>query len=226
MTMILRRLTISRFRGFAREKEFVFGTTNLVGGPNGFGKTSVFDAVQWCLFGKVPRLSGSRDFTRAGDVYRNLFSKGAPSVSVEFEGSSGEILYRRRSGNQCVSRVSGEAVDDAHLLQRLGLSSEDAHAAFLRNYMLQQETINEFVRDLNPRDRYDSMLYLLNDETPRLLLERTERLANDCQSIVDDAKNHLERTKDRRERLETDVSELEEIKARVNVDYWSAGSRG
>jgi predicted nucleic acid-binding Zn-ribbon protein len=70
------------------------------------------------------------------------------------------------------------------------------------------------------------MLYLLNDETPRLLLERTERLANDCQSIVDDAKNHLERTKDRRERLETDVSELEEIKARVNADYWSAGSRG
>ena len=94
--MILRKLTISGFRGFASETEFAFGGTNILGGTNGFGKTSVFDAIQWCLFGNVTRLSGSRDFTRAGDVYRNLFCEGPPSVTAEFEVPSGEIISRRR----------------------------------------------------------------------------------------------------------------------------------
>jgi DNA repair exonuclease SbcCD ATPase subunit len=93
---------------------------------------------------------------------------------------------------------------------------------FVRNHMLQQETINEFVRDLNPRERYDSMLHLLNDDTPRLLLKRIESLASECQDIADLADSERGKTKDRRERLEADVSELEEMKGNLSIDLLRA----
>ena len=218
MSLRLCRMTISGFRGFGREQEFLFGPTNIFGGPNGFGKTSIFDAIQWCLFGRVIRLSGTRDFIRAGDVYRNLFVGGTPSVSLEFRTASGEIAHRRRSGGQCSSQIDGKSSSDRTFLDHIGMPARDPEAVFLRNHMLQQETIDQFLRDLNPRERYDSMLYLLADETPRALLEALKILTDQCQVIQTQENINLVTKKDRREKLERDILELENINANLTLD--------
>ena len=57
----LKRLTIDSFRGIRDEVEFdLDATTVILSGPNGTGKTSVFDALQWVMLGKIPRLEGLR----------------------------------------------------------------------------------------------------------------------------------------------------------------------
>jgi chromosome segregation ATPase len=51
----IRRMTVEAFRGFRDWQEFdLAASAVVVAGPNGTGKTSFFDALQWCLL--VPRV--------------------------------------------------------------------------------------------------------------------------------------------------------------------------
>lgn len=53
---MIRRLQIESFRGI-RHLEIDFARFNLLSGRNGLGKTTVFDALDWCLFRSTWRLS-------------------------------------------------------------------------------------------------------------------------------------------------------------------------
>ena len=56
--MIINKVIINNFRGFRREKTFDFGgkTFVMLTAPNGKGKTSIIDAIEWCLTGDIKRL--------------------------------------------------------------------------------------------------------------------------------------------------------------------------
>ena len=57
----LRGLTIDSFRGFRDPATFdLDASTVIFTGPNGTGKTSVFDALQWVMLGSIERLEGLR----------------------------------------------------------------------------------------------------------------------------------------------------------------------
>ncbi|MBY0029886.1 hypothetical protein ACQKJG_23230 [Priestia megaterium] len=59
---LIKRISIENFRGYSQQ-DFNFFNENdnkfgliLLGGPNGYGKTSLLDAIEWCLTGTVTRL--------------------------------------------------------------------------------------------------------------------------------------------------------------------------
>ena len=57
----LRRLTIESFRGFRDAATLDLDASTIIfTGPNGTGKTSVFDALQWVMLGSIERLEGLR----------------------------------------------------------------------------------------------------------------------------------------------------------------------
>lgn len=59
--MIIRSVKIKNFRGFEEERTFVFSDRKfiLMSASNGKGKTSIIDAIEWCLTGNIGRLSAS-----------------------------------------------------------------------------------------------------------------------------------------------------------------------
>jgi len=71
----LKTVTIRAFPWLRHGNQFALGNVNVFAGPNGYGKTSSFDAIPVVLFGHVPRFSGTRDFSRAGDVLQNKFHR-------------------------------------------------------------------------------------------------------------------------------------------------------
>ena len=47
--MHIQKVRIHGFKSFCDKTVFSFGRACLVVGPNGCGKSNVFDAVKWCL---------------------------------------------------------------------------------------------------------------------------------------------------------------------------------
>lgn len=54
----INKILIDNFRGFEKETEILVGDTKLVllDAPNGTGKTTLLDAIEWCLTGKIGRI--------------------------------------------------------------------------------------------------------------------------------------------------------------------------
>jgi DNA repair exonuclease SbcCD ATPase subunit len=94
----LRDVTIHRFRGFAGQsrKPLPFGDVTLLVGANGHGKTTVFDAIDWALFGDAWRWG--KTGTDA-DVTRGLRSPDqvAPSVTIRMSNGADHTLLRQGS---------------------------------------------------------------------------------------------------------------------------------
>lgn len=89
------RLTIEAFGSFAGREEVDFESLGelglfLVTGPTGSGKTTIFDAMVFALYGTVP---GSR---RAEEVHSHHAPLGSvPRVTLEFEAGSGRYRVER-----------------------------------------------------------------------------------------------------------------------------------
>ena len=61
--MKIEKIRMRNFRGFLGEKNIDFEDTPfvLLSAPNGSGKTSVIDAIEWCLTGNIGRLKEAYD---------------------------------------------------------------------------------------------------------------------------------------------------------------------
>src|SRR5215213_6754454 len=102
---LFRYVEIHNFRGFRSLQRIEFNASAvIVIGPNGTGKTSLFDAIQWLLLGSLPRLSAIAN-PRSRDYLVNHWSETGPaSVAAELQTSDRRVYVRRR-GNASNSRL-------------------------------------------------------------------------------------------------------------------------
>lgn len=102
----LEEMQIEGFRGINDQTSIEFGDNfHLLFGPNGTGKSSIIQAIHWCLTGKVPYLSGG-DFRRE-DAIVNLFSKKKKANVSLFLNINGKkvIVTRTRTMKKTSSRA-------------------------------------------------------------------------------------------------------------------------
>jgi len=78
----IRSLNLNKFRDFPRQKNFSFGTVNLIFGANGSGKTSLFEAIELYYCGKNKR---------------NPKSHPQYEIAVGFAGGRSEIATSKRT---------------------------------------------------------------------------------------------------------------------------------
>lgn len=104
-------VTIRAFRGIPDERNFTLKTITLLSGRNGLGKTTFFDAVDWCLFGRSSR------FADDALLIENLYSPhDRPSVQIELS-LRGESTVIRRTHDQIL--LDGHPADDRDILELL-----------------------------------------------------------------------------------------------------------
>ncbi len=90
------QVTIEGFRGFTTPQTIVFRGKNLfVFGPNGRGKSSVIEAIRWCLFGSQ---SGKEI-----EVRNTFYDQGDCVVTITLVGYGGPLQLKR------VMRPTGDA---------------------------------------------------------------------------------------------------------------------
>ena len=89
-------LAVEAFRGFRDRQEFdLDASTVILTGPNGTGKTSVFDAVQWVLVGSIERLEGLRARRNVEHVVSSYRSGDRARVELTLRVDRREVIVRR-----------------------------------------------------------------------------------------------------------------------------------
>lgn len=100
MKFRIRSITIEGFKGFTNPQTIpILGKHVFLFGPNGYGKSSIVEAIRWCLFG----LTG-----RPEEIVRNQFY-GTGDCAVEMELESPDGLWRiqrRLTSGSARSRMS------------------------------------------------------------------------------------------------------------------------
>ncbi len=193
--MIPRRIQLSGFLSYKAEQAVDFGSAALwmLAGANGSGKSSVFDAVTYALFG-AHRGGG----TNAGE----LINKDSSALAVEFDFQlAGELVRAKRTlkrdskgktaGTQQLFRQAGgkwEAVAgtgiksgfDAWVREHIGLD----YATFTSSVLLLQGQAEKLLNSA-PKDRAEVLARIVDLERYKKLHER----ANDRKIAL---KNKLE----------------------------------
>ena len=111
MNYRLDQVVIEGFRGYGRRQEiYCGGDAVLLIGPNGWGKTSFFDAISWCLFGRIKRLLGSRDAIGEELIRNRFMPEIEPTVSLTLTNSDGVVVVARDASGLQVVVDEGELV--------------------------------------------------------------------------------------------------------------------
>ena len=157
-------ISIEGFKAFAKRQNFQFdGRHVFLFGPNGSGKTSIIEAIRWCLFGLA---------SRRGEIVRNQFYAGGPCiVELKLAALDGHWTLQRRlrqSGGESDLTVRDPNGAERNLedvfpqLSRIG-PSEGTHVI----YAAQQPSSRRPEADITDF-RYVVYRYLGLEEIPRL----------------------------------------------------------
>lgn len=102
MEVAIKEVSISNFKGI-RNRTVEFATKTKVKGANGTGKTSIMDAVLWCLFG-VDSSWNSKFSIRPLDSHGNVIHDVEISVAVILTVDGKEIVFKRVSKENWVTK--------------------------------------------------------------------------------------------------------------------------
>lgn len=166
MSTKIRSVTIQAFRGYDSRQEFDFTTTAgqpaslvVLYAPNGFGKTSFFDAVEWALTGKIKRFADNEVIKKSaerqgGRILHNYDSPQA-SGSVEIHFADEQVLIRAtkpsKLGSEHWDYNKGTLTDKSSLLPK-----GKQRAATTVN-ILTQESGDQAVCFTTPEGRFDAL---------------------------------------------------------------------
>lgn len=193
--MNLKEVKIKNFRGYGEnpyneDGYYVFSDLdkNLVvlNGFNGNGKTSFFEAIEWCLTDTVARLDSFKNVYDLNTLKKCHYLKFYPLDSKESERNhrcisveltfDNQVKIRRESfcnflqvsdADDYVSNLSildgNKKITLEEFLNRL-VASNDAlwQEQLVHTHFLGQETMNAFYRSKNPKTRRNILMQLLN----------------------------------------------------------------
>jgi DNA repair exonuclease SbcCD ATPase subunit len=186
-------IEIEGFRGFAdRQRLDLDASVVILAGPNGTGKTSFFDAVQWLLIGTLERLEPWRVRRNAEHVVNQYQAAGGEpatvTASLRIGGRSVEV---RRTGRYDSSQLEWrdesivfyEADAERALARALTpVGRMSLQRSLLSSGLLQQDVIRDVLED-KPAERYDQLAAILGLNAiagfPAAAKKRADRLAAD-----------------------------------------------
>ncbi|WP_309607765.1 AAA family ATPase [Flavobacterium sp.] len=191
--MKIRKVEISGFRAFddVNDSTFDFEREDKtpadfisIYAPNGFGKTSFYDAVEWCITGQIQRfVRNSAELKKLAVENRNSNNK-IHSSFLQHKGKS-EFGY--------VNVVTNENTFSKKLTNKIYDFSYkgDKDKAFFKDVILSQEMVDNFLKEESADERYKKFIEnipLLKDYNNRLqnILKLIDENQNDTKKLTDD----------------------------------------
>ena len=219
----LKSISIQNFRAYRTTKEFALGSAiTVLYGPNGFGKTSFFDAIDFAVTGGVGRLAkASGGLTRAA---KHLDSDGESTVvTLTLERDGKQHVITRNLADHSNAQVDGKVASRKDVLSLLtgGVSAaadrvENMVALFRATHLFSQDS-QELTRDVAekcelPADIVSRMLAFEDYVTGLKKAEDVLKLAR--QTLAEASKQ----AQDARGSIDVERQDLKRLERLASVD--------
>ncbi|WP_269758528.1 ABC-three component system middle component 1 [Variovorax sp. E3] len=219
----LKSISIQNFRAYRTKKEFTLGTAvTVLYGPNGFGKTSFFDAVDFAATGGVRRLNkASAGFAKAA---KHLDSGEEPTVvSLTLERDGKPYVVTRTLADPSNAHVDGRLTNRKDVLSLLtgGESSsadrlENMVAVFRATHLFSQDS-QELTQDVAEKCELpaDIVSRMLAFEDYVGGVKKTNEVLKLARQRITQAKK---RASDARQVVETEAKELARLEGLATAE--------
>ena len=203
-SVIIKGITIKNFKSHKyTELSFNKGITTIIG-HNGSGKSSIFEAMSFALYGK------------AGGRIRDLIKKGSRMFSInlsfELRGKTYEVFRSRGSSTIDKIKINGKPYNDA-------LSNEEVnniikeilginHNVFLNAIYIKQGEIDNLI-NIRPAERKKLIGELLG-------INKYEEVWKEMGISIGEFKNRLENIKGQLSRIDTIKGDIEKLKEDID----------
>ncbi|MEX6702313.1 AAA family ATPase [Peribacillus frigoritolerans] len=242
--MKITSLTLQAFRGFNKKEEFCLESVDIIVlyGPNGHGKSSIYDAIEWGLTGGIHRFDEASPERKRTRFIRNLHADSADKSFVKL----GLILSNERRffiERECTASVSDRTdygkyslriFDENDQLYKEKEEAEETLKSWLIHeewlpkisspttmlsltHILSQEKIAEFLRGMQERDRYDAISTIFGTDHFDKYREGFRIVRNTLSGELDALKGQVREKRLLKDKLQNEVKELE-IKVEKNED--------
>ena len=171
MTKKIKEIDISSFRAYNEKQEFNFihkntgKVANLVAiyAPNGFGKTSFFDAIEWSITGTIGRFEVQRAIkdevcNEVGFILKNKESnKENGSVKIVCEDDNYLLISTKKMRGNRKKDYSPGTIE--HLSENIK-SIQNERKTFCTTNLLAHNKITEFLQNYTAEDKTDELKIL------------------------------------------------------------------
>lgn len=199
--MKIKKVEIEAFRAYKTKTDGTFDFTNSSGepadfvaiyAPNGFGKSSFYDAVEWAVTNRVKRLgnySNEAKSTKNPDeglkILRNKYVDPKTPTTVVLSTNNDLNVFSRN-----LPKIRKTQND-----MSLGVGEND----FFRRAILSQDEIEGFLREEKPQDRYSKFMDCFGDNIDTARKELT--------ALINDNNTELTILKKKRKSLQTELKQ-------------------
>jgi len=181
--VVLRSMTARYFRGFNSEITLPLDASAvIIAGPNGRGKTSLYDALQWLFLGRIPRLEDLRFKTTEEHIVNRyappgerarvsvelaVTGNGIPAVATRTGNRQGTVLEVNIGDQSIVGENAEQWLRDRIMSAgrgaefREGVTVQEFHRNFLTSALLEQDKVRAFLSSGSASDRYETLAQLL-----------------------------------------------------------------
>jgi len=218
---VLRSISIENFRAYRTKKEFPLGSAvTVLYGPNGFGKTSFFDAVDFVVTGGVGRLAKSS--AGLAKAAKHLDCGDEPtkvSLTVEREGVSHIIVRDLADPNRAT--LDGKTADRKEILALL-TGGEPTASDRVENLVSLFRATHLFSQDRQElTGRVAENCELPAEIVSRMLafddyvigLKKAKEVLDLAKQQVGDAESRLQAARKQAETEETELRRLQDIQS-------------
>ncbi|GIK77431.1 MAG: hypothetical protein BroJett022_11210 [Actinomycetes bacterium] len=233
--MRLQRIELNGFRGFSGKHTLdLDANAVVVVGPNGQGKTSLFDGILWALTGRLPRLGDDPGvvsiYSGSGQARVELTLADSAQRTIDVvrthDGERPQLLVRAGDDEFQGDAATGEllkAVWPAALHATDGLAA--LTAAVTRSVYLQQDLVREFIEADTEQDRFSIVSELVGAGRVTELAVALEKAKKAWSGATNAREEELRVATERVSKLEEqlDILTRESPVAPSNVDAeWSS----
>ncbi|WP_335956967.1 AAA family ATPase [Acinetobacter bereziniae] len=166
--MKIKKVEIQGFRAYKTKSDGTFNfklnendVSNFIAiyAPNGFGKSSFYDAVEWGITGNISRYITDNNRKYNEQAARSTKQDGVPQIILRNKDVDSNIQtyvsLETTIGNFYKPWVKPR-VDSMDL--KFNESDTDKNYIFFRNVVLSQDNIDRFIREIKPENRYKNFM--------------------------------------------------------------------